>query len=565
MSSRSASTHGAPRLWRVRTLLLGLVLASLLPGLLVAGFLLAFEYRRGLEQQEANVIAVARTLVQAADSRLHNARLLGQALATTAAMREQDFAALHRRARQLLPLTGAGRIVVVSDASGQQLLNTLVEFGRPLPRHGSPAVLRRVFDTGTPVISDVYIGGVLGKPVLSVDVPVWLDGRLAYDLSVGIATEDLNAVLRAAGLPPNWVVALFDSSGTIAARSHAPEQFVGEKGTLEFIERIRQAGEGVMATTTREGIEVVSGFSRSDATGWSVGIGIPRQELHAGLKGTYSRLALGFSLLFGVGVGLAWIVASSIAGSMRALIATAAALGSGEPRPVPPIAIRESAEVAHAIAEAAELLRGRAQALEEANAALRAHEAELAAAGQRLESEVAERTAELTAANRALERIAREDPLTGARNRLAAGERLREEFVRMKRTGQPYAVLLMDVDHFKRINDTFGHGAGDEVLRQLAHMLASSFRESDFLARFGGEEFLAILPATDLPGASASAEKIRAEMSARAIGAAGRVTISIGVALARPTDASEEEAVRRADAALYRAKRAGRNAVVTEP
>jgi len=562
--SPTAARDVPPSRWSVRALLVGLLLASLLPGLGVAVFLLVREYNGSVERQQANLVAVARSLTQAADARLFNARLLGQALTATAAMERQDLPALHRRARELIAVTQAARIVVLSDTNGQQLLNTLIEFGKPLPAHGNPGVLRRVLESEAPVISDVYTGGVLGRPVLSVDLPVRVGGRVTRVLSVGLLPADLDSVLHGSGLSPDWVVAIFDASGTIVTRSHAPGQFVGQKGTAELIERIQATGEGVVATTTREGIEVVSAFSRSPATGWSAAIGVPRRELVSGLRRPIAVLVSGFSVLFAAGVALAWFVASRIGGSMRALIAPATALGAEEEVRVPRIAISEAAEVAEAMGSAGKLLRDRARALEEANAALRASQAELAAASERLEIEVAQRTSELTAANATLARIARQDALTGLQNRLAANERLREEHARMKRTGQAYAVLLMDVDHFKRINDTLGHEAGDEALRRMAALLGGSFREVDFVARFGGEEFLVVLPATDLEGAMSSARKVRSEIAGLHVPGVGQVTVSLGVAAARPADASDDDVVRRADAALYRAKAAGRDAVMSE-
>jgi len=88
------------------------------------------------------------------------------------------------------------------------------------------------------VISEVYIGGVLHKPVVSIDLPVILDGKVAYVLSIGLVPDDFNAILAAQRFPPGWVSAIFDNTGTIAARTHAPDEFVGRKGTLEYIQRI---------------------------------------------------------------------------------------------------------------------------------------------------------------------------------------------------------------------------------------------------------------------------------------------------------------------------------------
>ena len=178
-----------------------------------------------------------------------------------------------------------------------------------------------------------------------------------------------------------------------------------------------------------------------------------------------------------------------------------------------------------------------------------------------MEEKVRERTAELRIANRELEKLARFDALTHIGNRLYANERLFEEFVRMKRTGVPYAVVLMDVDHFEQVNDTHGHEVGDQVLQAIGGILNESCRITDFVARFGGEEFLVILPDTTEDQALLVAEKIRVAVAEFSIPNISPITLSIGVAITRPGDTCEEDAVKRADQGLYQAKQTGRNKV----
>lgn len=187
---------------------------------------------------------------------------------------------------------------------------------------------------------------------------------------------------------------------------------------------------------------------------------------------------------------------------------------------------------------------------------------ELEALNADLEAKVGERTAALEAAMLTLEQFSRRDALTSLPNRLAADERLRGEFVSMKRSGAPYAVMMLDIDNFKKINDTFGHAVGDDVLRYTSKAMRTSLRENDFVCRYGGEEFLILLPATDLEEARGVAEKVRLAVVTVRVPVAGCNTISIGVALATPSDADEEVALKVADDRLYEAKRSGRNRVV---
>ena len=152
-----------------------------------------------------------------------------------------------------------------------------------------------------------------------------------------------------------------------------------------------------------------------------------------------------------------------------------------------------------------------------------------------------------------LESLARTDSLTGLANRRALEETLVGELARADRSGQPLSVVMLDIDHFKAYNDRKGHQAGDGLLRELAAAWARELRTSDTLARFGGEEFLAVLPATDSAAASAVADRLRRAMPAAA-------TISAGVATWE-THETMVDLVARADAALYEAKRLGRDRI----
>ena len=186
----------------------------------------------------------------------------------------------------------------------------------------------------------------------------------------------------------------------------------------------------------------------------------------------------------------------------------------------------------------------------------------LISANALLEQKVADRTAELAQANHELQILARRDALTGLGNRLATRERLRDEYQRSQRTRLPCCVLMMDIDYFKKINDSHGHAVGDDVLRAVAGTILSSVRGSDFAGRFGGEEFLVLLPDTPIDRALGVAEKIRLAVQNQQLAEVGQVTISLGVALLDVADADEDVAVQRADERLYQAKAAGRNRVV---
>ena len=162
-----------------------------------------------------------------------------------------------------------------------------------------------------------------------------------------------------------------------------------------------------------------------------------------------------------------------------------------------------------------------------------------------------------------LEEEARVDPKTQLANSRAFQECLERESTRARRYGRALAVLMIDIDHFKRVNDRYGHVAGDELLSAVAAVVAGGLRSCDLAARFGGEEFAVVLPDTDLAGALRVAERIRKAAPAAASGelAAATLTVSIGVACSDQRGHSADRLVAAADEALYRAKAAGRNQV----
>ncbi|MEI6414016.1 MAG: diguanylate cyclase [Pseudomonadota bacterium] len=153
------------------------------------------------------------------------------------------------------------------------------------------------------------------------------------------------------------------------------------------------------------------------------------------------------------------------------------------------------------------------------------------------------------------------DPLTGLFNRIAYDERLAMEFQRVKRYGTPLSLVVLDIDCFKRVNDTYGHQAGDKVLKTIATRIAANVREADFVCRFGGEEFVSLMPETALGSALQMADKVRGTVESCAFRFHGKpvpITISCGVAEFHPGD-TPETVFERAGQALYRAKQTGRN------
>jgi diguanylate cyclase (GGDEF)-like protein len=160
----------------------------------------------------------------------------------------------------------------------------------------------------------------------------------------------------------------------------------------------------------------------------------------------------------------------------------------------------------------------------------------------------------------AYERMAVTDRLTSLANRRGAEQALRREVLRAQRYGEPLSFVLLDIDHFKQINDTYGHNTGDRILRHVAQVIARELREIDVAARWGGEEFLVLLPRTTLEQAQVCADRIRAAVAASSDAQGPIVTISGGAATLG-ADEGATDAISRADAQLYRAKASGRNRI----
>lgn len=183
------------------------------------------------------------------------------------------------------------------------------------------------------------------------------------------------------------------------------------------------------------------------------------------------------------------------------------------------------------------------------------------------EPEVAKRIAGLqdflSRSKRRLTDLAFHDHLTGLYNRRSFDSRLRDEVERIRRYGRCFTLIIADIDHFKRCNDTYGHQKGDEVLRGVSRIIRSSIRRSDFAARYGGEEIAVVLPETPVDRGSRVGEKMRAAVEEQSEAYTGiGVTVSIGGSWCEKERCEGSELVSAADAALYEAKEGGRNRVV---
>ena len=285
--------------------------------------------------------------------------------------------------------------------------------------------------------------------------------------------------------------------------------------------------------------------------GWSI---VVRQPLETALQPLYAlrnRLAV-LGILAAMGFALlALRLARSVSQPIEQLAAAARQIERREATPRYPdsTGVDEVAQLSHSMQSMTQSLLQREQQLQTLN--------------QTLEQQVLQRTEALATANRQLEQLATRDALTGLYNRRCFDEKLNDCIHTSKRSGRSFALLVLDVDYFKRINDTHGHATGDAVLQQLAHLLTENTRNTDFVARYGGEEFVLLLPETAQADEAATvAEKLRATVEQTGFAAVGGLTVSIGIGLWDPCSPGSKDLFHRADEALYQAKLAGRNRVV---
>lgn len=284
------------------------VAGAIVPAAIVAAALVGYDsYQRERERVIRDTTATARALVASVDGKLEKVEAALFALGTSPHLAAGDLRRFHAQAAAALKDQEFVNIVLL-DASGQQHVNTLRPFGVALPAGGNPQVLLKIPSSGKPAVTDIFRGPVAQRWLVGVGVPVAGKSGARYSLNAGILPERLQEVLTRQKVPAQWVAAIFDTSGNVVARTHQPGRFVGGQGAPALVQKMKQADEGVVYTETLEGTAVVSVFSRSPVSGWTVAIGIPQSELLRQVWNSMARLAIVAFVLMGSALGLAfWI------------------------------------------------------------------------------------------------------------------------------------------------------------------------------------------------------------------------------------------------------------------
>ena len=514
---------------------------ALLPGFLIGLFLSYAIYQNEQSTLELGSEQTARALLRAVDSELIKTQAIAVALSKSESLLTHDFTAFYRQASEVIDAVGSGSNFVLSDLEGQQLLNTARPMVAPLPRHGNPELLHQVIQTGRPIISNRYIGAVLKRPLISIDVPVMHDAKPAYVLSVGILPEQFNKLLAGQQLPEGWIAAVLDAQDTVVARNIHPQEMLARKATEDVRQQIARHSHGTMASRSLEGHATFLAYEKSSQTGWTVIVAMTHRVLYQDLYRLLGLVVLSLVVFLGSGVTLAWFFSNHVRRALKALgtATDAATVGAHDARAPTNSGVREIDQLA-----------------EQFNTM---HDTQ-----RRLAAEIRQ--------------MAFHDPLTGLANRRLLMDRLGQALANNKRAQSHGALFFLDLDNFKTLNDSEGHTAGDLLLVEVATRLRQSVREVDTVARFGGDEFVVLVNDLDSHAANAIsaamliAEKIRStlaepyfltlqveDLPSRVV--EHHCTASIGVAVFSAEEADPDDLLNLADAAMYQAKSGGRNRV----
>jgi signal transduction histidine kinase/CheY-like chemotaxis protein len=353
-----------------------LALVTALP--LVA--LASFAILRGVDDQRAQMQRDVRerveNLLTDVDRQISAIQAELQVLATSPNLQAGDFLPFDRQMRDALKIQGTA--IVLLDTKAQQLINTNRPFGEPLPRATNSEMHDRVVATGKPQISDLIIGAVLRRPVLTVGVPVFRDGEVIYVLVLVLGPEILSALLQEQNLSPDWTAAIFDRKGLTVARTRDLDRFIGQPAAPILLKEMMGAAESWFPNVTKDGLAVYSTFRRSPISGWTVAIGLPREFVDGPLRRARWIAFGGGGAVLALSLALAWWMSRAIRRPIEALTTATKALGAGEP--LGP-------------------LIGGVRELDEVGNALRSTAAAAARSRDELEIMVAERTQELASAN----------------------------------------------------------------------------------------------------------------------------------------------------------------------
>jgi PAS domain S-box-containing protein len=353
----------------IRGRLVLLTLGLLLPGLLIGAYLLWDSYENSRAAFDRQLLETARALSLVVDRELGQAAALNRALSTSPHLANGDLRAFDRQAREVEDSDDTW--IVLSDDSGQQLINTRLPFGQKLPKDADIDELWRELRNGATIVSNLIPGAVAEQPVISVDSPVEVGGRVRYALSFVMLPSVFNKVTIDQNLPEGWNGTILDSDLSIVARSSGGAGVVGRKPSPPVAAGIAKASSGVVESQNLENVPTIVAFSTSPLYRWTFAVSVPRAQVTNAITYGLAIAALGGLTLLVLGALGAARVARSITRPVEGLAKAAQALGRGDPVVPPLTSIREVNAVSESLQEAAGDLAARSLDLRGSESRLR--------------------------------------------------------------------------------------------------------------------------------------------------------------------------------------------------
>ncbi|HEY1109262.1 MAG TPA: cache domain-containing protein, partial [Opitutaceae bacterium] len=341
----------------VRRRLVSLVLAIAIPAMLLVGLLVWQTYRNERASVGRQLMATVRAFATIVDHQLGEKEWLLRGLASTRWLVGGDVEAFDRNARILDLRTGAW--LVLLDKDGQQLVNTRAAPGTPLPRLAIDGDFRAAMEAGRNYVSDLIVGGIAEQPVVVIAMPVKRGTELRYILAYVMRSDGFTDLLKTERFAEGMVVSIVDRQGTIAARRPNGDRYIGKTVMPDIVSAVTQRFEGMHASRTLEGIDVLAAYSHAPVSGWSVAVGVPVATLYGPAR-SILWIAAGLSaLLMGVAVFMAAWTGRAVVGSVDGLMVDAKALGRGQMPSEREPGLRETDFVADAMRKSARWLEER--------------------------------------------------------------------------------------------------------------------------------------------------------------------------------------------------------------
>ncbi len=433
-----------------------------------------------------------------------------------------DPGRLGDEAQRLLKQDASFNSILVADASG----TVVASAPENLNVNGHPLRDKEPLQDRAPKISNAF-KSIAGNLVIFISYPVFGAKGEYKGLIGGTVRLDqenaLHSLVDQHVRHDGAYVYLVDKTRRVLYHPQ-PENIGVTVGDNPIVDAVLQSKSGTLRARNSTGIEMLAGFETVSSSGWGVVSQQPLNNTLATLNNLMAKVGKGIAPMGLLGLALIWWSGTKIASPLSMLARYAKRLDAPE-------SYKRISAVSVFFNEAWQIRR-----------------ALLLSVGL-LQEKIG-----------SLNRQAQSDALTGLANRRA----MQDALTIWEETGHSFAVISLDIDHFKRVNDTFGHAAGDDTLRVVADLMKQNSRENDLPCRVGGEEFVLLLPGSSLKTAAEVAERLRASIERTPIDTVGHITVSFGVALWTPQGETVSAVFEKADKLLYQAKQKGRNCVMVD-